>query len=421
MSIITGAVYSQPSNWTPFAPGGFDGMFRGASVVFFAYLGFEMMAAAPEESINAKRDVPLGIGISVIGCTVLYVLMALVITGMVPSSQINIKAPFSEAFKAKGASWMAIIVAFGGLAGILDTIVVVQYSMSRTFVMLGRMGLVPPILSRVHPRTQTPVISVLFCGAVSTLLALFVPLADLADLTSLGALFAFCVVSAAVLFRRYYQRPSELAYPHPGLTGRRGAPLWLILIPFFSIIGASLGLAFGYATNTHYGVWVAMGGWWFVATMFMWLGLPQVFRPVKVATPLFPWWPAAGILTTLFLIGSLGLKPDNEKGTVRLDPSNWIRWGYACLVGVVLFGAYGITEYFYNRKHGSPPPRHADSPFVEGMAPEHDACSGDDIIDELPVTCPYVEDKGCKAGVIGAGGVDGHARTEKDVSAVEQA
>eukprot|EP00878_Enallax_costatus_P010049 GHUV01010488.1.p2 GENE.GHUV01010488.1~~GHUV01010488.1.p2 ORF type:complete len:126 (+),score=6.59 GHUV01010488.1:878-1255(+) len=121
------------------------------------------------------------------------------------------------------------------------------------------------------------------------------------------------------------------------------------------------------------------------------------------------------------IAGSLGLKPDNEKGTVRLDPSNWIRWGYACLVGVVLFGAYGITEYFYNRKHGSPPPRHADSPFVEGMAPEHDACSGDDIIDELPVTCPYVEDKGCKAGVIGAGGVDGHARTEKDVSAVEQA
>lgn len=350
MSIIVGAIYSKPSNWTPFAPMGFDGMFRGASVVFFAYLGFEMMAAAPEEAINPRRDVPLAMGISVGGCTLLYLLMALVITGMVPWQDINVKAPFSEAFKARGSMWMAIIVSFGGLAGILDTIVVVQYSMSRTFVMLGRMGLVPQYLARVNGRTKTPIPSVLFCGAVSAVLALFVPIGELADLTSMGALFAFTVVCLAVMFRRYYQPPSVPSNA-PGMTGRAGAPLWKVLIPFLSIIGGSLGLGFGYATKQHWGLYVAMAGWWFLATIGMCF-LPVVFMPTKLPTPLCPWWPSAGVLTCIFLIASLG-------------PTNWARWGYACLVGLALFIMYFIAELIYNKIHGPPPPRHGSSPFVD--------------------------------------------------------
>ncbi|WIA13510.1 hypothetical protein OEZ85_007083 [Tetradesmus obliquus] len=343
MSIITGAVYSNKSNWADFAPMGFNGIFRGASVVFFAYLGFEMMAAAPEEAVNARRDVPLGIGISVVGCTILYLLMALVITGMVPWQQINASAPFAQAFKDRGAMWMSIIVSFGGLAGILDTIVVTQYSMSRTFVMLGRMGLVPPLLSRVHPKTQTPIFSTVFCGLVSAVLALFVPIGELADLTSLGALFAFCVVASAVMFRRYYQPPA-MPRDMDGFTGREGAPLWQVLIPFLSIIGASLGLAFSWATGCHYGVYIAMFAWWLIATVYIAFCLPVVFMPTKLPTPLFPWWPSATVLTTIFLIASLG-------------PTNWARWGYACIIGVLLFAGYALAESLYNRRHGPPPPR----------------------------------------------------------------
>lgn len=342
LSIIMGFVYTDRSNWKVFLPMGFDGVFRGASVVFFAYLGFEMMATGTEDSVNGKKDIPLAIGISVAGCTILYLLMALAVTGIVPWQTISERAPFADAFKARGCLWMSVIVGFGGLAGILDTIVVVQYSMSRTFVVLGRMGLVPPVLARVHPRFKTPVISVLFCGCLSAVLALFVPITSLADLTSLGALFAFCVVCSAVIFRRYYQPPSVPA-TRPGLTGKKGAALWHVLIPFLSIIGASLGLGFGVATKAHYGVYIAMAAWWFIATTYMWLRLPVVFVPPKVPTPLFPFWPAAGVLTTIFLITSLG-------------PTNWERWAYACLVGLALYGIYGLVEIIYNKVHGPPPP-----------------------------------------------------------------
>ncbi|KAI8473742.1 MAG: amino acid permease-domain-containing protein [Monoraphidium minutum] len=342
LSIIMGFVYSDKANWSPFTPLGFDGVFRGASVVFFAYLGFEMMATGTEDSVNGKRDIPLAIAISVGGCTILYLLMALAVTGMIPYASISERAPFSDAFRDKGSLWMSIIVGVGGLMGILDTIVVTQYSMSRTFVVLGRMGLVPPVLSNVHPKTQTPIVSVVFCGAISSLLALFVPITALADLTSMGALFAFCVVCSAVMFRRYYQPPS-VPLTTPGMTGAKGAPLPHILVPFLSIVGASIGLGFGVATGAHWGVYVAMAAWWLGATVFIWLALPVVFRPNKLSTPLFPFWPSLGVLTTIFLIASLG-------------PANWARWGYGLAVGAGLYLIYGAVELIYNRIHGPPPP-----------------------------------------------------------------
>lgn len=359
MSIIMGFVYTDRSNWTNFTPMGFDGVFRGASVVFFAFLGFEMMATGTEDSVNGKRDIPLAIGISVGGCTILYLLMALAVTGMVPWNTISESAPFADAFKARGSLWMAIIVGFGGLAGILDTIVVVQYSMSRTFVVLGRMGLVPPVLARVHPKTQSPIVSVLFCGMLSAILALFVPITQLADLTSLGALFAFCVVCAAVLWRRYYQPPGT-PDTKPGMTGAKGAPLWVVLVPFLSIIGSSLGLSFGVATNAHWGLYVGMACWWVMATVFMWLGLPVVWRPPKLATPLCPFWPALGVFTTIFLISSLG-------------PTNWERWGYGCLVGLALYMIYGLVEIIYNKIHGPPPPIEPEAHHDEEATPAQPA------------------------------------------------
>ncbi|KIZ00795.1 basic amino acid/polyamine antiporter, APA family [Monoraphidium neglectum] len=347
-----GFVYTDRGNWSNFLPMGFDGVFRGASVVFFAFLGFEMMATGTEDSVNGARDIPIAIAISVGGCTVLYLLMALAVTGIVPWNTISESAPFADAFKSRGCLWMAIIFAppdrandphsFLPPPGIMDTIVVVQYSMSRTFVVLGRMGLVPPVLARVHPKTQTPIVSVVFCGLLSAVLALFVPITQLADLTSLGALFAFCVVCSAVIFRRYYQ-PPDVPDNMPGLTGKQGAPLWHVLIPFLSIIGGSLGLGFSVATNCHYGVYIAMAAWWFLATLYMWLVLPVVFVPTKLRTPLFPLWPSTGVMTTIFLISSLG-------------PTNWARWGYGCLVGVALYSLYGIVELIYNRIHGPPPP-----------------------------------------------------------------
>jgi APA family basic amino acid/polyamine antiporter len=181
-------------------------------------------------------------------------------------------------------------------------------------------------------------------------LALFVPLEELSDLTSMGALFAFCVVCAGVMFRRYYQPPSAYDRGVTGLTGTEGKPLWMVLTLLLTVVGSSLAVGFGWATHCHWALYAVGGAVWFVATAVMWVFLPVVFKPATMPAPLCPWWPSAGIFSTIFLIASLG-------------PLNWERWGYGCILGIALFGAYGVAEYFYNRKYGPPLPglNHDDS------------------------------------------------------------
>jgi len=200
--IFAGMGYVDTANWSPFAPKGFEGIMAGAAVVFFAYIGFDGVTTAAEEAHNPERDMPIGILGSLAVCTVLYLAVSLVLTGMVPISQIDKVAPLATAFQSKGASLAAGLISVGAIVGLTSVLLVLLYAQSRIFYAMSRDGLLPPLFARVHPKLFTPHLSTLLIGGVVAVLAAVFPLAWLVELVSIGTLFAFILVSAGVIVLR---------------------------------------------------------------------------------------------------------------------------------------------------------------------------------------------------------------------------
>jgi APA family basic amino acid/polyamine antiporter len=200
--IAVGAFAVEPANWSPFMPNGFAGVGAAAAVIFFAYIGFDAVSTTAEEAINPQRDVPIGILVSLIICTILYIAVALVLTGIVPYSQIHVKAPVAEALNSAGIRWGGALVAIGAVAGITSVLIVMLLGQIRVFYAMSRDGLLWPWLSAVHPRYGTPHHATLITGVVVAILAGFVPIGVAAELTNIGTLFAFTLVCGAVLVLR---------------------------------------------------------------------------------------------------------------------------------------------------------------------------------------------------------------------------
>src|ERR671933_360262 len=212
------------TNWHPFAPFGYTGvsffgknvlgdhvgpggeplgMFAGAAIIFFAYIGFDSVSVHSEESKNPAKDVPVGIIASLIICTVLYIAVSAVLTGMVPYKQIDINAPVVEAFKRAGVTWMQYLVAAGAMTGITSVLLVMMLSQPRVMLALARDGLVPKgFFGDIHPKFRTPLKSTILTGIFVAAMAGFIPLSILAEMTSIGTLFAFVIVCGAVLVMR---------------------------------------------------------------------------------------------------------------------------------------------------------------------------------------------------------------------------
>src|SRR5437763_4921165 len=211
------------ANWHPFAPFGYTGvsffghtifgqtakggeplgMFAGAAIIFFAYIGFDSVSVHSEEARAPAKDVPIGIILSLIICTILYIAVAAVLTGMVPYNKIDINAPVVEAFKRAGLTWMQYLVAFGAMTGITSVLLVMMLSQPRVMWALGRDGLVPnSFFGAVHPKFRTPWKSTILTGLFVASMAGFIPLSILAEMTSIGTLFAFVIVCGAVLVMR---------------------------------------------------------------------------------------------------------------------------------------------------------------------------------------------------------------------------
>src|SRR6266436_5742963 len=211
------------TNWHPFAPYGYTGvsffgntilgqtakggeplgMFAGAAIIFFAYIGFDSVSVHSEEARQPAKDVPIGIIASLIICTILYILVAGVLTGMVPSKDINIDAPVVDAFRRVGLTWMQYLVAFGAMTGITSVLLVMMLSQPRVMLALARDGLVPKgFFGDIHPKFRTPWKSTILTGLFVASMAGFIPLSILAEMTSIGTLFAFVIVCGAVLVMR---------------------------------------------------------------------------------------------------------------------------------------------------------------------------------------------------------------------------
>ena len=239
-----------PENWRPFAPNGFSGILTGASIVFFTYIGFDSVSTAAEECKRPQRDLPFGIIATLIICTILYGSVALVLTGIAKYQTLNTDSPVANALKALGYNRLRLIVTFGALMGMLSSLLVYQYGQARIWFAMSRDRLLPGIFSRVHPKHRTPHISTWIAGFVVGLPAGLWDIDTFAELSNIGTLFAFVVVSAGVIVLRKKQpeRPRSFKVP------------FVPLIPLLSI-GCCLILMMGLPLVTwiRFVAWLAIG------------------------------------------------------------------------------------------------------------------------------------------------------------------
>ena len=210
-----GFMYVTPSNWEPFIPPnsgkfgefGWSGIVRASGVIFFAYIGFDAVSTAAQEAKNPQRDLPIGILGSLTICTVLYILMARVMTGVANYKDLNVPDPVYVAIAqaGPGLEWLRPLVSIGAIAGLATVVLVMLLGQPRIFYAMSKDGLLPPIFSKVHPKFQTPYISTIITGSVAAVVAGLFPIGLLGELVSIGTLLAFVIVSAGVLVLRYRQ------------------------------------------------------------------------------------------------------------------------------------------------------------------------------------------------------------------------
>jgi APA family basic amino acid/polyamine antiporter len=271
--IGVGIFFIDTTNWHPFAPFGWTGisffghhvagqtdpggspvgMLAGAAIIFFAYIGFDSVSTHTEEARNPQRDVPIGIVTSLIVCTILYIAVVVVITGMVKYDQIDINAPISRAFQQKGIGWAEGIIATAGVAGITSVLLVMMLSGPRVFLAMARDGLVPrSVFGVVHPKFRTPWKSTILIGCFVSVLGGLLPIDALLHLTNIGTLLAFVIVCAAVLIMRKKHPEAERPFRCP----------WVPVVPVLGILSCLL-LMFS----------LPVANWW---RLFTWLAIGLV-------------------------------------------------------------------------------------------------------------------------------------------------
>jgi len=247
-----------PANWHPFIPlntgkwgsFGWSGVMRGASLVFFAYIGFDAVSTAAQEAKNPRRDVPIGIIGSLLVCTVLYILVSGIATGVVPYRELDVPEPIALAADHANMGWMASIIKLGAIAGLSSVILVMMLGQTRVFWSMSRDGLLPPFVSRVHPRFKTPWIVTIITGVVVDFFAAVLPVRDAGNLCNIGTLLAFVIVSVGVLVLRVRE---------PGLQRKFRTPWVWFVAPMGALSAFGLMLYLPLMTWVRLLVWFLVG------------------------------------------------------------------------------------------------------------------------------------------------------------------
>lgn len=257
--IAVALFHVKPANWSPFLPFGWSstsadgkplGVFAGAAIVFFAYVGFDAVSTAAEEAKNPQRDLPIGIIASLVICTLIYIVVSGLLTGIVPYTTLNVSSPVSFALESLGIHWASALVSTGVIAGLTTVMLVLYYGLTRVFFSMARDGLLPKSFAKVHPNTHTPVRAIVFFGIVIGLMSGFIPLGELAELVNIGTLAAFVLVCFGVIVLRIRQPKLHRPFKNP-------------LNPLFPTLGmlscGALMVFLPPATWIRFGAWLAIG------------------------------------------------------------------------------------------------------------------------------------------------------------------
>ena len=236
--VVAGAAYVNRANLTPIVPPnagefgrfGWSGVLRGAGVMFFAYIGFDAVSTAAQEAKNPARDMPIGILGSLAICTVLYVLVAIVLLGIVPYQKLNVPDPLAVGIDATGLKWLSPVIKIAALFGLFSTMLVTLLAQTRIFFSMSRDGLLPPIFAAVHPRFRTPHLSTIVTGTIIAVVSTLTPIDVLAQLVSIGTLLAFVLVSVGVVILRRTVPDAPRPFRTPG-------------VPWIPLAGAAICLA----------------------------------------------------------------------------------------------------------------------------------------------------------------------------------
>ena len=252
--VFVGVKYVEPANWHPFAPNGFGGIGAGAAVIFFAYIGFDAVSTCAEECKNPKRDMPIGIIGSLVVCTIIYVVIAAVFTGMMPYGKLLEASPDEQAEPltmvmsyVKMPNWMVGVVAFGSVVAQTAVLLVFQLGQPRIFFAMARDGFLPPVFAKVHPKYKTPHVSTILTGVVVAVFSAFANIDEMVDLTNIGTLFAFILVCIGIIILRFKDPDRERSFR---------VPFGPVLVPGLGLLSC-LGLIWYLPPSS----WVRFAAW----------------------------------------------------------------------------------------------------------------------------------------------------------------
>jgi len=326
--IGVGSFYVDPKNWSPFAPNGVVGVLKGVSGVFFAYIGFDAISTTAEECKNPKRDLPRAMIYALAITTVLYVLISLVLTGMVHSSELGVADPLAFAFSRLHLTRLSGIIAVSAIIAMASVLLVFQVGQPRIWMSMSRDGLLPPRFSKLHPRYKTPGFSTIITGIMVAIPSLFLNLTEVTDLTSIGTLFAFVLVSGGILLLNHGKKSirTDGAFKVPYFDSRFYLPLiWIVVIIIWAV-------SVYWQAGTSEITWVSDD---LLSIKGITPHLPLVIYFIlaallTAASMVYKWSliPVLGLLTNLYLMSELGI-------------TNWLRFVIWLIIGLLLYFTYG--------------------------------------------------------------------------------
>ncbi|MCA0430892.1 MAG: amino acid permease [Bacteroidetes bacterium] len=322
--IVVGAFYINTSNWNPFLPNGIGGLLKGISAVFFAYIGFDAISTTAEECKNPQKDMPRGILYSIIICTILYVAIALVITGMVKYNELAVGDPLAYVFeKIKDLNWLSGVIAVSAVIAMASVMLVFQLGQPRIWMSMSRDGLLPPAFSKIHPKYKTPSFSTIFTGILVAVPIFFVDINMVTDICSAGTLFAFCLVCGGVLKLRMDPSAPPSKFKTPYVNSQ-------FIIPSLFILFLVLAFTKFSDTTLYYIKWESLNAFFMKLPMYSFIvGFAIIsFLSFKHKFSLIP---VLGLLCCFYMLSQLGYK-------------NWLYFTVWLAIGLIIYFLYGYRN-----------------------------------------------------------------------------